>query len=306
MKPLINTRNIVKSFGNNVALNKLDLQVPKGISGFIGRNGSGKTTTIGILLGLLKPKSGEATIFGLDCWQDSFQIRKRLGVMHEINAYPISFTSIRLLEHVAVFYGLTNPRQKAKEIIREVGLLGAENKPIKTFSAGMFRRLGLAQALISEPELVILDEPTANIDPSGRTFLLNKIAELHKEKNVSFFISTHILSDLEKICEWLSIIDGGKIVDQGYMKDLANRYSANLFKIEVSQPHLLVEKIKTMKSVERAWIEGEYVYCKVQNPDDFYAAVPRIAAQLNLRLKGLQRTVGTIEEIYGEITNEDN
>lgn len=305
MKSLISTHNIVKSFGQNVALDKLELKVPGGISGFIGRNGSGKTTTIGVLLGLLKPQSGEATIFGLNCWQDSFKIRKRLGVMHEINAYPGNFTSMRLLEHVAGFYGLTNPRQKAKELIHDVGLSGAENKPIKTFSAGMFRRLGLAQALISEPELVILDEPTANIDPSGRTFLLNRIAELHKEKGVSFFISTHILSDLEKICEWLSIIDSGKIVDQGHMRDLALRYSANLFKIEVSQPHLLAEKIKTMKSVESAWAEGEYVYCKVQNPDDFCAEVPRIAVQLNLSLKGLQRTVGTIEEIYREITNEN-
>jgi ABC-2 type transport system ATP-binding protein len=306
MKPLINTHNIVKAFGNTVALDKLDLQVPKGISGFIGRNGSGKTTTIGVLLGLLKPQSGEATIFGLDCWRDSFQIRKKLGVMHEINAYPGSFTSVRFLEHVAGFYGLTNPRQKAKEIIHDVGLSGAENKPIKTFSAGMFRRLGLAQALISEPELVILDEPTANIDPSGRTFLLNKIAELHKEKDVSFFISTHILSDLERICEWLSIIDSGKIVDQGYVKDLANRYSANLFKIEVSQPKLLIEKIKTIGSVESAWIEGGYIYCRVRHPDEFYTEVPRIASRLNLQLKSLQRTIGTLEEIYEETTDEKN
>lgn len=305
-KPLIDTRNIVKSFGHNIVLDELNLQVPKGISGFIGKNGAGKTTTIGVLLGLLKPQSGEATVFGLDCWRDSFQIRKKLGVMHEINAYPGSFTSIRFLEHVASFYGLTNPRQKAIEVIHDVGLSGAENKPIKAFSAGMFRRLGLAQALIGEPEFAILDEPTANVDPSGRISLLDKIVELHREKGTSFFISTHILSDLERICEWLSIIDGGKIVDQGYVKDLANRYSANLFKIEASQPELLMEKIKTLESIESAWMEGVYIYCRVRHPDEFYTEVPRIASKLNLQLKSLQRAVGTLEEIYEETTDGKN
>jgi ABC-2 type transport system ATP-binding protein len=301
---LINTNNIVKAFGNSIVLDKLNLQVPKGISGFVGRNGSGKTTTIGVLLGLLKPQGGEATIFGLDCWHNSFEIRKKIGVMHEITAYPESFTSIRFLEHVAGFYGRTNPRQKAMEALREVGLFGAKSKPIKTFSAGMFKRLGLAQALIGEPELVILDEPTANIDPSGRSSLLNKIVELHKEQDISFFITTHMLSDLEKICEWLSIIEEGKIVDQGYVKDLAQRYSANLFKIEVTQPHQFIEKLKTMKLVKNARIEGDFVYCKVHNPDEFYVELPRIATQLKLQLKGFQRVVGTIEEIYEEIIDE--
>lgn len=304
MEFLINTNNIVKAFGNSIVLDKLNLQIPKGISGFVGRNGSGKTTTIGILLGLLKPQSGEATIFGLDCWHNSFEIRKKIGVMHEITAYPGSFTSIHFLEHVAGFYGRINPRQKAIEALKEVGLFGVKNKPIKTFSAGMFKRLGLAQALIGEPELVILDEPTANIDPSGRSSLLNKIVELNKEKDISFFITTHMLSDLEKICEWLSIIEEGKIVDQGCVKDLAQRYSANMFKIEVTQPQQFIEKLKKMKLVKNARIEGDYVYCKVQNPDEFYVELPRIATKLNLQLKGFQRIVGTIEEIYEEITDE--
>ncbi|MDG6223800.1 MAG: ABC transporter ATP-binding protein [Candidatus Bathyarchaeota archaeon] len=301
---MINTKDLIKSFGDNIVLDELCLHVPKGISGFVGRNGAGKTTTIGILLGLLKPKSGAATIFGLDCWEKSFEIRKNLGVMHENNPYPGSFTSMHLLEHVGRFYGLTNPRQKAKETLHDVGLSGNENKPIKTFSAGMFRRLGLAQALIGEPKLIILDEPTANIDPSGRISLLNKIVELHKEKNISFFITTHMLSDLEKICDWLSIIDRGKIVDQGHVRDLAKKYSANLFKIEVSEPHRFLEKLKNIESVENPRIEGDFVYCKVKNPDEFYSKLPRLTSELNLQLKGFQRIIGTIEEIYGEITNE--
>ncbi len=295
---MINTTGIVKSFGSNFALNELNLRVPRGISGFIGKNGSGKTTTIGILLGLLKPNRGEATVFGLDCWSNSFEIRRRLGVMHEVNTYPASFKGKRLLEHVARFYGVTQATRRIDEVLRSVGLADAGDKPIKTYSAGMTRRLGLAQALIGDPDFVILDEPTANIDPIGRITLLDKIKELHKEHDTSFLISTHILSDLEKICGWLSIIDKGKIIDQGNVEKLAEKYSANIYKIEVSDPQFFVEKIQIFDSVEKLWIENGKVYCKVKNPDAFCEMVPQIAAKYRLGLKNFQRIIGTLEDIY--------
>lgn len=295
---IINTTDLVKSFGSAFALNELNLQVPKGISGFIGKNGAGKTTTIGVLLGLLKPNRGEATVFGLDCWHDSYEIRRRLGVMHEINAYPGSFTGKRFLEHVANIYGVSQVEQRAKDALKDVGLADAGEKPIKTYSAGMFRRLGLAQALIGDPELAILDEPTANIDPLGRIALLDKIKEMHKERDTSFLISTHILSDLEKVCSWLSIIDAGKIVDQGNIKDLAAKYSANIYKIEVSNPQLFAEKVQALGAVEKVWIENDKVYCKVKNPTAFYEEIPKVAAKLELQLRGFQHMLGTLEEIY--------
>ena len=164
----------------------------------------------------------------------------------------------------------------------------------------MFRRLGLAQALICDPELAILDEPTANIDPLGRITLLDKIKEMHKDRGTSFLISTHILSDLEKVCNWLSIIDAGKIVDQGNIKDLAEKYSANIYKIEVSNPMLFAEKIQVLSMVEKVWVENNYVYCKVKNTTTFYQEIPKVAAKQKLQLKGFQHMLGTIEEIYKE------
>lgn len=298
--PVINTTNLVKSFGKIVALNELNLQVPKGVSGFVGKNGAGKTTTIGVLLGLLKPDSGEATVFGLDCWRDSFEIRHKLGVMHEVNAYPSSFTGKRFLEHVARIYGITQINQRVSEVLKDVGLTDARDKPIKVYSAGMLRRLGLAQALIGNPELAILDEPTANIDPLGRITLLEKIKEMNEENGTNFFISTHILSDLEKVCNWLSIIDSGKIVDQGGVKELAEKYSANVYKIEVSDPQLFVENVKDLSIVEKIWIENNRVYCKVKDPDAFCEEIPKIAAKLKLQLKSFQHMLGTLEEIYAK------
>jgi ABC-2 type transport system ATP-binding protein len=295
---VIETTHLVKSFGKTLAINHLDLQVPKGISGFVGRNGAGKTTTIGLLLGLLKPDSGEATFFGLDCWRDSFQIRRRLGIMHEVNAYPGGFSAKRLLEHVARIYGVTQPNQRISQLLTDVGLADAKDKPIKSYSAGMTRRLGLAQALLSDPEFAILDEPTANIDPLGRIALLNKIKEMNKDHGTSFLISTHILSDLERVCNWLSIVDAGHVVDQGAVADLAEKYSANLYKIVVSEPTIFLAKLQGLTLVKNAWIEGENVFCQVQDPAVFYGEIPKIASSLNLQLKSFQQMVGTLEEIY--------
>lgn len=279
-------------------MNDLNLQVPKGIAGFIGKNGSGKTTTIGILLGLLKQDRGDASIFGLDCWHDSFEIRRRLGVMHENNAYPNNFTGRRFLEHVAGLYDVSQVKKQAKKALKDVGLSDTRDKQIKTYSAGMLRRLGLAQALIGEPELAILDEPTANIDPSGRITLLQKIKQIHEDKGTSFLISTHILSDLEKICNWLCIIDSGSIVDQGDVKKLAAKYSANIYKIEASNCYLLASKIRDLEIVDRVWVENETIYCKVEDPTVFCKQVPCVAAELGLQLQSFQQLLGTLEEIY--------
>ncbi|MDR2699416.1 MAG: ABC transporter ATP-binding protein [Nitrososphaerota archaeon] len=295
---IINTTGVVKRFRTNFALKGLDLKVPKGISGFVGRNGAGKTTTINVLLGLLRANSGEATFFGLDCWRDSYIIKRRLGVMHEVNAYPSSFTGGHFLAHVASIYEISQSKQRIKAVLKDVGLSDAANRSIGTYSAGMLKRLGLAQTLLGDPEFVILDEPTANIDPMGRITMLNHIKKLYKEKGTSFLISTHILSDLEKVCNWLSIVDSGKIVDQGDIKDLAEKYSANTYRIDISNPGLFLEKIHHVECVEKAWIEEGNICCKVQDANVFYNEVLKIATELNLTLKGLQQMHCTIEEIY--------
>jgi ABC-2 type transport system ATP-binding protein len=301
---IVKTEKLVKSFGNNFALNGLDLRVPKSIAGIIGKNGAGKTTTIGVLLGLLKPCTGVASVFGLDCWQDSYAVRRRLGIMHEINAYPRNFTGKRFLTHVSRLYKVPQVEQRVKELLKDVGLANAGEKKINTYSAGMFKRLGLAQSLISDPELVILDEPTANIDPLGRISLLDKIKEMHNDRGTSFLISTHILSDLEKVCSWLSIIDGGKIVDQGNIEELTAKYSANIYKIEVTKPKLFVENVNALSIVEKAWIENGKVYCKVKACDEFFEEIPKIAAEMKLQLKSFQQMFGTLEEIYSKTASD--
>jgi ABC-type multidrug transport system ATPase subunit len=304
MEWLIETSDLVKKFGNVAVLNEENLKVPKGISGFIGNNGAGKTTTIGVLLGLLKPTKGYAKIFGLNCWADSFAIRSRLGIMHELHSFPSNFTGMHFLEYTAKFYNLSSiDYRQIDEILIDVGLDDVKSKQIKAYSAGMLRRLGLAQALINKPEMVILDEPTANIDPLGRIAILEKIKEMNKKHGTSFLISTHILSDLEKLCSWLSIIDHGKIIAQGNIEELSRKYSANTFSLDVSNPDLFVEKLIASGIVESFWIEEGKVYLKTSNPVILYEQLPVLISNLKLQLREFQHIASSLEEIYKETTS---
>jgi ABC-2 type transport system ATP-binding protein len=295
---LIVTRSLFKTFGDVKALNGLNLEVKKGISGFIGPNGAGKTTTINILLGLVKPDHGEAHAFGMDCWKQSFEIRKRLGILHEKAEFPNYFSGSRYLEHVAHLYAITKPRQTATKLLKDVGLAQAADRTIKTYSAGMIQRLGLAQALIGNPELAILDEPTANLDPLGRMDFLEKIQTLYKDKHTNFLISTHILPELEKVCNWVSIINGGTIVDQGNIQDLVAKYSANTYIIKVSQPALLIKELEKASSVEKTWTDGQTIYAKTKNYEDLNRDILKLALELNVTLQSIEPVHGRLEDLF--------
>jgi len=214
--------------------------------------------------------------------------------------YPGNFSGRRFLTHVAKLYGVSQTNQTVDELLNDVGLAYAQDKPIKTYSAGMLKRLGLAQALIGNPELAILDEPTANIDPLGRITLLEKISEMHVKHGTNFLISTHILSDLEKICTYLVIIDQGKVIDQNCLDDLIEKYSANIYKVDVSNPQLFTETIQKMSAVDKVWVENNRVFCKVSNPEIFCETIPKVVFELKLQLKNFQQTRGTLEEIYAQ------
>lgn len=298
---IIETVDLVKLFGRLFALDGLNLRIPRGISGLIGPNGAGKTTTIHVLLGLLKADSGEAYVFGMDCWSQSFEIKRKVGVLLEDPVYPRNFTGERYIEFVARLRDVSRPELEVKEILRDVGLYWAKDRKIGGYSAGMLQRLGLARALIGEPELVILDEPTANLDPAGRMELLEKIKELHEDKGISFLISTHILPELERICDWVSIIRDGKIVEQGPLNELFKKYKPHTYEIEVSDPKMLVFRLNNLDFVENMLVKGNKVHCKVKNVEKFCKEIPNIISSLKLSLIRFQPVYGVLEEVYRNV-----
>ncbi len=212
--PVIQTYGLTKTYQGSNALQHLDLQVPQhSICGFLGPNGAGKSTTIKLLLGLTRPTSGSAKVFGMDSVRDSVSIRQRVGYLAQEPRYYDHMTARETLRFTAKFF-YSGPSRLIEERINEtlelVGIADKADRPIKGFSGGERQRLGIAQAQINYPDLIILDEPAASLDPMGRRDVLEVMERLRKHTTV--FYSTHILDDVQRVSDTVVIINHGQMV----------------------------------------------------------------------------------------------
>lgn len=295
---VVQTDELEKWYGDVQALAGLNLISAGKINGLIGPNGAGKTTTLLILLGLVRPTEGKASVFGLDCVRDSFKIRERVGVLHEKPRFPPQMTGSHFLQHIAKLYKCTNDQQIAMELLNEVGLAEAGHRRIGTYSAGMVQRIGLAHALVGSPQLVILDEPTANLDPTGRSDILQLIRRLQRTRDIQFLISTHILPELEKVCDWVSIIHEGAVADQGPIQELLQRYTGSVYRVQVSTPQQLVDAFTDKPIVTSVRIHDDEAIFEVCDEEAFQQQVVKIAAKHGLGIKKLERVDDSLENIY--------
>jgi ABC-2 type transport system ATP-binding protein len=213
---VINTQGLGKSYGEVHALQALDLKVPdKSIFAFLGPNGSGKTTTIKLLLGLTRPTTGGGSIFGKDIVKDSVDIRADVGYLPQDARFYEHMTARQTLTYTAGFFFKGPKMEIAKrvdEMIELVGLTGKADRPIKGFSGGERQRLGIAQAEINYPDLLILDEPAAALDPQGRRDVLDVMSRIRKYATI--FYCTHILDDVQRVSDTVAILNKGQMVSQ--------------------------------------------------------------------------------------------
>lgn len=196
------------------ALNSVSLAVPRTSIGLLGPNGAGKSTLLKVLLGLTRPNSGEARVLGRDAVRDSRQLRMRVGYMPETDALPEGATAADFVSHMAEMSGLPRraARQRSADVLQQVGLGEARYRLIKGFSTGMKQRVKLAQAIVHDPELVFLDEPTNGLDPTGRDEMLRLIDRIHRQLGILVVLSSHILDDVERVCDYVVVLDGGQVV----------------------------------------------------------------------------------------------
>jgi ABC-2 type transport system ATP-binding protein len=207
-----------KSYGNINALKSLNLKVPSNsIFGFLGPNGAGKTTTMKLLLGLIQPSSGSGKIFGLDIIKDSIQVREKIGYLSQHPQFPKQKTGREILNFSLKFFlkkeTKVDVNEKVNKMLDIVDLCEKADRQVGNLSGGELQRLGLAQAQIHEPDLLILDEPAASLDPIGRNDVLNVMKQLSKRTTI--FYSTHILDDVQKVSDMVAILNEGKLVAQG-------------------------------------------------------------------------------------------
>ena len=228
---VIETHNLTKTYKDVQAVAGLNLTVQQhSIFGFLGPNGAGKSTTIKLLLGLARPTSGSAEIFGYDIQRNSTSIRMRVGYLAQDPRYYEHMTARETLYFAArFFYSGSMPaiEKRVEETLELVGLEDKADRPIKGFSGGERQRLGIAQAQVNYPDLLILDEPAASLDPQGRHDVLEVMEQLRKHTTI--FYSTHILSDVQRVSDTVAILDHGKLISQAPIEDLLNSNSKPIY-----------------------------------------------------------------------------
>lgn len=245
---IIEIESLSKSFGSVQALSNVGLKISSGIFGLIGPNGAGKTTLFRIFLNLIRPDSGTVRVFGLDVMEESLAVRKQIGVLHERPAYPAFLTPLEYLSRMSKLY---QTQRNPEELLQTVDLLHAKDRRIGDLSAGMYQRLGLAQSLMGSPQLVFLDEPTSNLDVTGRSQILEMIMRLHKDNGTSFVISSHILSELQTVCDSVAFLVAGQIKERGSMLEIIKKYASNMIRIIVSDAAQLASLL-----VQQPWAES--------------------------------------------------
>lgn len=231
---ILEIKQLHMSFGKHNVLNGLDMSVPEhSIFGFVGKNGAGKTTTMKIVLGLLKPDSGSVTVCGEQVVYGDTKTNRHIGFLPDV---PEFYGYMRPKEYLKLCGEITGLsagqiKERSEELLDLVGLKGV-NRRIGGFSRGMKQRLGIAQALLNEPKLLICDEPTSALDPIGRKQILDILAAVKGKTTVVF--STHILSDVERICDHIAVLDQGKLVLSGTISDIQKQYRRNSYSIKFS------------------------------------------------------------------------
>ena len=212
---LVETQALTKRYGSTVlALDSLTVDVKRGVTGLVGANGAGKSTLIKILLGLLAPTSGSATMLGYDVLTQGPQVRQFVGYMPEHDCLPPDVSATEFVAHMSRINGLPRSaaRERTADILRHVGLFEERYRPIGTYSTGMKQRVKLAQALVHDPRLLMLDEPTNGLDPAGRDEMLDLIKRIGQEFGISILMSSHLLGEIERACDNLIVIDGGHLM----------------------------------------------------------------------------------------------
>lgn len=305
---MIKVNNLVKRYGDFTALHGITFEAAEGeILGFLGPNGAGKTTTMRILTGYMPPTAGEATIAGYDVFLDSLMVRRQIGYLPEtVPLYP-DMTVRGYVEFMAELRGIKQRRRRVMETLELVGMAGRSRSLIRNISKGMRQRVGLAQALVHDPPVLILDEPTIGLDPSQVADLRPFIRELGEHHTV--MLSTHILAEAEQVCDRVVIIDQGHIIAQDTPDKLRERLQIGVRVFVRAQGRIRVEELAAML----AKVKG------VQSAEPFQDGVivssasnkevrPTLAAKIlenGLELLELRPIAMTLEEIFLELTQQE-
>jgi len=293
--PLLRTRRLTKRYPEVTAVDGLDVEVPRGRVGLVGANGAGKTTLFRMMLGLSLPSEGELEVLGVDVGRDPLAVRSRVGFMPEHDCLPLDQTAADVVATFGELSGLPPraARQRASDVLDLVGLDEARFRPVGGFSTGMRQRTKLAQALVADPELVLLDEPTAGLDPMGREEMLALVARLGTF-GISVLLATHLLDDVQQVCDHVVMLDAGRLVVSGSTSGLLE--TTGTLVVDVGPERAALVAALAAKGLTAAEVNG---LVEVQGADDAALDVVRdVVADLGLPLHRLTSGLTSLDEVF--------
>ncbi len=293
---LLSLDSITKRYGKVTALDRLDLTLEPGIIGLVGANGAGKSTLIKVLLGLLEPTSGSATLLGYDVARQGTELRSFVGYMPEHDCLPTDVTATEFVTHMARLSGLPRSasRERTAETLRHVGLFEERYREMGGYSTGMKQRVKFAQALVHDPRVVLLDEPTNGLDPAGRDEMLDLIERTGREFGIAIIMASHLLGEIERVCDHLVVIDAGRLVRSGPITSFTQRMQSLVVEIE-GDGSLLKDRLSERGLTVRE--EGEVLIVGLEG-DRPYDLIRDSVVELGLGLVRLEQRRQSLEDIF--------
>jgi ABC-2 type transport system ATP-binding protein len=300
----VSTRGLTKRYRLDVALDALDLDVPAGcVFGFLGPNGAGKTTTLRLLTGLARPTAGSATVAGIDATTGGRALAERIGALDQDPRYYGWMTGRELLTFVGRLHGLDGAALRARvdEVLETIGLVDAAKRRIGGYSGGMRQRLGVGQAILPRPSVLFLDEPVSSLDPAGRRDVLELIGRLRGTCTV--FMSTHILNDVERVCDRVGILDHGRLVTEAPMDELLASHARPILELdpEPDQDAAVAALAATVRA--QAWtrdvrVEHGLIRVFVTDAERAAAELLPLVVTSGVRLARFERVRPTLEDVF--------
>lgn len=301
---MIEAKNVIKKYGQVTALDDFTVNIPKGKIGILGPNGAGKSTFVKIALGLIESTSGDVTVLGEKLDKNSIAIRRKIGYMPEHDCIPNKMTGVEFLIEMGQVSGLDyqTATQRTHEILGHLRMGEEKYRLIEEYSGGMRQKIKLAQGLVHGPELMFLDEPTSGLDPNARLEMLDTINGLAEISNTNVLLSTHILQDVETVCDYVIIINNGKLQIKENVKELVKRQTDTI-QIRVGEnSDDFISILKQNNNKRNIEITERWIRIPYEN-DESFKEIISAAASAKCQLYEMERIAVTMDNIYLEVVN---
>jgi len=308
---VIEAERLTKRFGEVLAVDEVTFQVREGeIFGFLGPNGAGKTTTINMLITLIRPTKGTAKVAGYDVIREPGKVRKKIGVVFQDPTLDRRLTGWENLYIHGRLYGIPSGelRSKIRELIEFVELKGWENRIVQYYSGGMMRRLEIARALLYNPEILFLDEPTLGLDPQSRAKVWDYIRQIKKEDGMTIFLTTHYMEEAEKLCDRVAIIDHGRIIALGAVEELKSKVGNEIIYLNTSfdgQENIFIDRVRSLDSIrDLKVLKDGIISLSVNNAPETIPRVLKEAQKLGVEIREVRYLRPSLEDVFLQLTGK--